>query len=56
MINNVMLVSGIQQSDSVIHIHIYIFFFFEFFSHLGYYQILSRVPHAIQEVLVGYLF
>ena len=26
------------------------------FSHLGYYSVVSRVPCAIQEVLVGYLF
>ena len=47
MIYNVMLVSGVQQNDSVIHIHIYPFFF-RFFSHIGYYRILSRVPCAIQ--------
>ena len=34
----------------------YYLFFFRFFSHLGYYRILSRVPCAIQEVLVGSLF
>ena len=26
MINNVVLVSGVQQSDSVIHTHVFIFF------------------------------
>ena len=26
MINNVVLVSGVQQSDSVIHIHVFILF------------------------------
>ena len=31
-INNVVLVSGIQQSDSVIHVHLSILF--KFFSHL----------------------
>ena len=36
----VVLVSGVQQSDSVINIHTSIFF--RFFSHLGYYRILSR--------------
>ena len=35
-------------------INIYLFFF-RFFSHLGYHRILSRVPCAIQEVLVDYL-
>ena len=29
--------------------------FFKFFSHLCYYRALSRVPCALQEVLVGYL-
>ena len=47
LIYNVMLVSGVQQSDSVIHIFIYPFFFI-FFSHIGYYRILSRAPCAIQ--------
>ena len=41
----------------VIHLYIYMHFFFvKFLSHLGYYRILSRVPCAIQCVLVGYLF
>ena len=31
-------------------------FFLKFFSHLGYYGLLSRVPCAIQQVLVGYPF
>ena len=46
-----MLVLGVQQSDSVIHI-----FFFRFFSHVGYYRILSIVPCAVQQVLIVYLF
>ena len=46
-----MLVSGIQQSDSVAYI-----FFFRFFSIIGYYKILNIVPCAIQWALVGYLF
>ena len=50
-----MLVSGVQQSDSVIHIGVYIYIF-RFFSLIDYYRILSRVPCAIQYVLVGYLF
>ena len=54
MIFNVVLVSGVQHSDSVIHIHILIFF--RLFSHIDYYRILSRVPCAIQKVLVVYLF
>ena len=35
----------VYSSDSLIHIHVY---FFKFFSHLGYYITLSRVPCAIQ--------
>ena len=50
---NVVLVSDVQQSDSVIHIHVS---FFRFFSHRGYYRVLSRIPCVIQEVLVDYLF
>ena len=29
---------------------------FRFFSHIGYYRVLSRVPCAIQQVLISYLF
>ena len=53
MIYNVVLVSGVQQSDSVIHI-IYSFFF-RFFSLIGYPRTLNRVPCAIQLGLAGYL-
>lgn len=55
MINNVALVPVPQQSDSVIpplHTYIYLFFI-KFFSQLGYYITLSRVPCAIQKVLAG---
>ena len=49
LIYNVVLVSGIQQNDSVIHIYMYIYiFFFRFFSIIGYYKILNIVPCAIQ--------
>ena len=48
-----MLVSNVQQSNSVIHIHTHIFFF-RFFYIIGYYKILSIVPCAIQYVLVVY--
>ena len=41
------LVSGTQQSESVIHIHISTLFF-RFFSHIGHYRVLSRVLQAIQ--------
>ena len=40
---NGMLFSGIQQSESVTHISIV----FRFFSHIGYYRLLSRSPSAI---------
>ena len=46
-----------QVYSKVIQLYIYMcLFFFYFFSHLGYYSIVSRVPCAIQEVLVSYLF
>ena len=51
LIYNVVLVSGVQQSDSAIYI-----FFFRFFSLIDYYKILSIFPCATQQVLVGYLF
>ena len=55
LIYNVVLVSGVQQSDLVIHTHISILFG-DSISHIGYYKVLSRVPCAIQQVLVDYLF
>ena len=54
LIYNISLVSGGQQSDSFIHT--YISSFSRFFSLLGYYQIWCRVPCAIQQDLVGYVF
>ena len=45
----------LQMCNKVIQLYIYLFLF-KFFSHLDYYKILSRVPRAIQQVLVGYLF
>ena len=48
-ISNVVLVLGVQQSESIIHIRIYIYIFlFRFFSIIGNYKILNRVPCAIQ--------
>ena len=41
MINNVVLVSGVQKIDLCIDIDI---LFFKFVSHLGFYIILSRDP------------
>ena len=46
-----------QVYSKVIQLYIYMYLlFFKFFSHLGCYIILSRVPCAIQEVLISYLF
>ena len=45
------------MNGKVIQLCIYIYpFFFRFFSHISYYRILNRVPCAVQEVLVYYLF
>ena len=44
----------IQVCSKVIHLYIYMYLFFrasqlpQFFPHLGYYRILTRVPCAIQ--------
>ena len=52
-----MLVSDIQQSDSVAHMYINIYIlFFTFSSIIGYYKVLSRVPCAMQQIFVVYLF
>ena len=48
------LVSGVQQSDSAISAHMPILF--RLFSYIDNYRVLSRVPCAIQHVLVDYLF
>ena len=56
MIYNVVLVSGVQQSESVIHVHISTLF--RFFSHIGHYRVVSRslLTSVIQLVLISYLF
>ena len=46
LIHNVVLVSGVQQTDSYIR----------FFSLIGYYKILSVVPCAIPYIFIGYSF
>ena len=51
---SVVLISSVQQHDSFTYTYRSIFF--RFFSFIGYYKILSRVPCAIQQVLLGYLF
>ena len=54
LIYNVVLITAIQQSDSVIHI--YTVFFKIFFSIMVYHRILNIVPCAIQQDLVVYPF
>ena len=46
LIYNVMLISGLQQSDSIIYTHVSIYV--NFFSYIDYYRILGRVPWSIQ--------
>ena len=46
-----LLVSDIQQSDSVMHM-----FFFIVFSLIDYYKLLNIVPWAVQQVLAVCLF
>ena len=48
LIYSVVLVSGIQQSDSVMHTYIYIYSF-SYSSIMVYYRILNIVPRAIQQ-------
>ena len=50
---NVMLVSAVQQNDSVIHMCA---LFFVFFSIMVYHKILNIVPCVIQPDLVVYPF
>ena len=52
---HVVFVSGVQQSGPVTHTHTWAHahvythvFFFRFFSHVGYYKLLSRFPCAVQ--------
>ena len=46
-----------QAYCKVNYLYMYIYpFFFRFFSHIGHYQVLSRVPWAIQQVLIRCLF
>lgn len=49
LICSVLLVSGVQRGDSVVHTY------FTFFSILGYYNIVSVVPCAVQWDLAGHL-
>ena len=47
-----LLVSSIQQSEAFIHISI----LFSFSFPLGHHRELSRVPYAIHQILISYLF
>ena len=49
MIYNIVFVSGIQQSESLIYVYIYLLFFF--YSHISHYRVLSRVLSATQQVI-----
>ena len=49
LLYSIALISAAWQSESIIHI--YIHSFFRFFSYIGHYRILSRVPCAEQQVL-----
>ena len=43
------MLCSFQVYSKVIQLYVYIYpFFFRFFSHMGYYRILSRVPCAIR--------
>ena len=54
LIHNVVLVSGVPQNKSVIYIHVYSF---RFFSLIGHYRVLNRVPCSMQQqVFISYLF
>ena len=43
--------------SKVNQLYIYMYpLFFRFYSHIGHYRVLSRVPSAIQQILISYLF
>ena len=53
LIDSVMSVSSVQQSDSVIHKHGPVLS--QIFSHLGYYRTQKSLPCVLQWVLVDYI-
>ena len=55
LIDKVVIVSDVQQSDSALDVHTSVFFF-RFSSHVAYYRVLRRVPSALQLALADYLF
>ena len=52
LIYNVVLVSGLMQSESVIYTHLSTTF--QILSHTGYYRVLSIAPSVIQQALISY--
>ena len=54
MLYNVVLVSTVQQGESAVHVPIACLL--KFLSHLGHHRALSRVPYAIQYVLLVIYF
>ena len=47
-----LLVSAVQQSESVIYIPSY----FRFYSYVGYYKELNRVPCALQYIFIYFMY
>ena len=46
-----------QVDSKLNHFYTYLYsLFFRFFSHIGHYRVLSRVPCAIWQILISYLF
>ena len=45
LVNNVVLISGVQQGDTVIHIHVTTFF--KLCSHLDYYRVLNSASYSL---------
>jgi len=52
---NIVLVSGVQQSDSIIHMYTYILFHL-ILPIIGYYKVLNIVPCTTRQVLAVCLF
>ena len=50
------LVSGIQQSDSVLYIYVCVYIIFQLFSTRGYYDILNIVPYILQHDMLFILY
>ena len=53
MIYNIVLVSGVQQSQSATHTHLSTLFQTAF--HTGHYRVFSSVPCAIQQLSILYI-